>query len=189
MKLKKVNAVLALFSTLALMIHVGYNIFAYLVLYYNPFLATATIMPCVVLICAHAVCGMCAVFLQGDGTRLDVYGKQNRQLVIQRVTAALFFPLLILHIKAFDLEKASAGNQQWFLFVLMIIVEIIFYAVVFLHVATSFSKAFITLGILKDRKKQKTMDRIVTIVLIAVMILLVYAVVSGKLKMFVWGGV
>lgn len=35
MKIKKINAVLALFSILAMILHIGYNSFSYLTMYYN----------------------------------------------------------------------------------------------------------------------------------------------------------
>jgi len=187
MKLKKINAVLSLLSVLTLLIHVGYCTFAYFTLYYNPTLKTLTALPFMVLVCLHAICGMCSVFLQNDGTQLDTYQKQNRGTVIQRVSAALIFPLLILHIKAFDILKNSSSEGKWFLFGLIIFLQILFFAVVFLHTAVSFSRAFITLGLLTDRKKQKTMDRIVCILCTVIMIVTVVATVRGELTMFVHG--
>ena len=63
MKLKETNAVLAILSEFALLIHIGYTVFAYLTFYYNPMLKTITALPFIVLACIHAVCGMCAVFI------------------------------------------------------------------------------------------------------------------------------
>ena len=121
MKLKKINAVLAVISSFALLVHMGYSSFAYLTFYYNPFLKTLTAIPFMVLTCVHAVCGMCAVFLLHDGTRMDLYGKQNKRLIIQRVSAALIFPLLLLHLKSFELQKGVAQNHEWFLYTLLVL--------------------------------------------------------------------
>ena len=187
MKLKKLNAVLSLLSVLALLIHVGYSTFAYITFYYNPTLKTLTAVPFMVFVCLHAICGMCSVFLQNDGTRLDTYQKLNRSTVIQRVSAALIFPLLILHIKAYDILQKSSSEGKWFLFGLIMFLQVLFFAVVFLHTAVSFSKAFITLGLLTDRKKQKTIDRITYILCTVIMIVTTAAVVRGELIMFLPG--
>ena len=184
MKLKKINAAAGLLSSLALLIHVLYNIYSYLTFYYNPSLKMLTAIPFILFTCIHAVCGMCSVFLLSDGTRLDIYRKQNRQTVIQRISAALIFPLLILHLRTFDLLKTSAGNKQWLLYALLTILQVIFYAVTAAHIAVSFSRALITLGILNDRDKQKKLDRFVHVFCVVLFAAAVFAVVKGQLKMF-----
>ena len=98
MILKKTNAVLGLLSSIAVVVHMVYNCFSYFTFYYNPALKLATSVPLMVLVCAHAICGMCSVFLLGDGTRLDLYPQKNRKTIIQRISAALIFPLLIVHL-------------------------------------------------------------------------------------------
>ena len=184
MKLKKANAVLAILSEIALLIHIGYTVFAYLTLYYNPMLKTATALPFIILVCLHAVCGMCAVFLMGDGTCLNAYPKQNKGILMQRISAAFIFPLLLLHLRTYDLLKSTSENANWVLFVLLLLVQIIFYGVTLLHIASSFSKDFITLGMLGDRNKQKRLDRIVRIVCGLIGIVAAIAVIRTQLIMF-----
>lgn len=184
MALKKVNAALGLLSTLALLVHVGYSTYVYLSFYYNPALKTLTALPFIVCACAHAVCGMCAVFLQGDGTSLDAYARQNRGTVVQRVCAALIFPLLIVHLKTYELLQGYAEQGAWGAFGLLIVLQLVFYAVVFAHTAASFSKALITLGLLASREKQQSLDRAVYAVCAAVFALAAFAVVRGQLVMF-----
>ena len=103
MKLKKLNAALGLLTIAAILLHIGYNVFAYLTFYYNPQIKLLMTIPILVLVCLHAVCGMLTVFLQADGTRLDLYPKQNLRTILQRVCAALMLPLLILHINTYRL--------------------------------------------------------------------------------------
>ena len=62
MKLKKINAVLALLSILLLLAHVGFSVFAYLTMYYNPILTLVFAWPFMITACLHAVCGMLTVF-------------------------------------------------------------------------------------------------------------------------------
>ena len=185
MRLKKINAILSLLSVLLLTVHVGYNIFSYITFYYNPALKLLTAIPFMVVVCGHAICGMCSVFLASDGTDLTMYRKQNRGTVIQRVSAALIFPLLILHINAFNLLKTFSSNGQFLLFFLIMFLQVLFFAVIALHIATSFSKAFITLGLLSDMDKKKRIDLITRIVCAVGFVAAVYSVVRGESIMFI----
>ena len=106
MKLKKINAALGLLSIAAMLLHIGYTVFAYLAFYYNPTLKLLTAIPFMALACLHAVCGMLTLFLQSDGTRLELYPKQNARTILQRVSAALMLPLLMLHINTFGRPQA-----------------------------------------------------------------------------------
>ena len=184
MKLKKANAVLAILSEITLLIHIGYTVFAFLTFYYNPMLKTITALPFIILTCFHAVCGMCAVFIMGDGTSLHTYPKQNIGTLLQRISAAFIFPLLLLHLRTYDLLKYSAENANWILFALMILVQTVFYGVTLLHIAVSFSKAFITLGMLGERTKQKRLDRIAWVVCSLIGIAASIVVTRTELLMF-----
>lgn len=184
MKLKKINAAVAVLSALALFIHMGYTSFAYLTMYYNPVLKSVTSVPLIICVCLHGILGMCAVFLLGDGTRLDIYKKQNKRTIIQRVSAALIFPLLIVHLKTFDMLKTTSSEGKWLVFAICILMQVCFFTIVTLHTMVSLSKAFITLGWLSDREKQKKLDRIIYIVWTIILLISLYAIVSGELKMF-----
>lgn len=184
MKLKKINAILAVVSTVAMLVHIGYTDFAYLTMYYNPFLKRLTSLPFMIATCLHAVCGMSAVFMQSDGTRLDLYPEQNKKTIVQRLSAALIFPLLLLHINTFDLLKNCAESGNTVCFVLLLISQPIFYGVIFAHTSVSFSRSLITLGILSSRERQKTIDRIAGISSVVLFAVTVFAVIKGQLAMF-----
>ncbi len=185
MKLKKCNAVIALLSILFLLVHIVYSIFAYLTMYYNPFLTKLFSGILMAGVCLHAVLGMCSVFLMDDGTRLSLYPRQNRRTIIQRLSAALFFPLLFIHTKTFQLLKSSAENGSWVIFVILIIIEILFFADTIIHMAVSLSRALITLGWLSSRETQKKIDRIVYILGIILFIAAAVSVIRTQLIMFV----
>ena len=162
------------------MIHTGYNIFAYAVLYYSPMAKTLTALPFILVVCGHAVCGMCCVFLLEDGTRPALYPRQNARTIIQRVSAALIFPLLLIHLNSYSLLSESAtGNIR--LFIAVIVLQILFFAVIALHVAVSFSNAFITLGILSDIRKKKVIDTIIIYACAILFILASFCVVRGEI--------
>lgn len=186
MGLKKASAALALLTILALLAHAGYSVFCYLTFYYNPMLKTLTAAPVIVCACLHAVAGMCSVFLQGDGTRVDPYQRQNRQTVIQRVSAALIFPLLIVHLNTFNILKDSSQSGTWLVFGLVLVAQVAFYAVVVLHVATSFSRALITLGLLSRKETRARIDRVVYVVCACLFLVAAFVVVRGQLGMFVF---
>ncbi len=182
--MKKISAVLALLSILCMILHMGYSIFAYLTMYYNPFLKGVFAFPFIVFVCLHAIFGMLSVFTQADGTRMDLYPERNLRTVLQRASAALIFPLLILHINTFSLMRECAGRGQTFFIMLLIAAEILFFATVITHVAVSLTKAFITMGWLVSRERQARIDRIVYILGAVFFAAAVYAVISGQVAMF-----
>ena len=188
MKLKKINAALGLLSIAAMLVHVGYTVVAYLTFYYNESLKYLTAIPFMVLVCLHAVCGMLTIFLQTDGTRLDLYPKQNLRTILQRISAALILPLLILHINTFGLLQSTAQAGQWFWFALLMISQPMFYGVALTHVAVSVTRGLITLGLLGSREKQKRIDRVIYILCAAAFAVSAYVVLKTELAMFLAGG-
>lgn len=182
--MKKINAVLGLLSIVLMLLHMGYTIFAYLTFYYNPFLKMVFAIPFIVVVCLHALLGMLTVFTQADGTRMDLYPKQNMRTILQRVSAALIFPLLILHINTFSLMRSDAAKEHPIIIILLIAAELVFFAAVITHVAVSLTKGLITLGLLTSREKQKTIDRVIYVIGAAVYILAVFAVVRTQVIMF-----
>ena len=184
MKLKKINAILGLLSILFILLHIGYNVFAYLTFFYDPVLKTVFTAPLMIAVMLHAVCGMLTVFLLNDGTRLDMYPKQNLGTILQRVSAALIFPLLIIHMKTFSVMQASAEAGRTGVILIMIVLEILFFAVILTHVAISFSKGLITLGFLSSPDKAKKTDRVVYVLGAIVFCISVFAVVKTQVAMF-----
>lgn len=187
MRIKKCNAVLSLLTCIAMLLHVGCSAFTYLTFYYNPVLTKAFAIPFAVLTCLHAVLGMCSVFFLSDGTRAGLYRKQNRRTVIQRVTAALIFPLLLLHINTFGWLKATTESGQYVLFALLIAAQILFYLVVFAHATVSFGRALITLGWLCSEKAMKIVDRVAGVLCGVMFLITSFAVVKGQIAMFLHG--
>lgn len=188
MKLKKLNAALGLLTIVLALVHVGWSVFAYLTFRYDPVMKDLTAYPFMALTCVHAVLGMCAVFFQSDGTRLDLYPKFNRRTALQRVSAALIFPLLLVHTRTFSLMMGLSGAWQWPLFALLLLAQLLFYAVVLTHVATSLSRALITLGLLSDEKRLRALDRAVWILCGAVFAAAAVCVTRTQLIMFLSRG-
>ena len=184
MKLKKINAVLSLLTILFLLIHIGYNSFCYLAFYYNPTLKIATSIPVMLSVCLHGICGMLVVFLMGDGTKLTTYPKQNIRTIVQRVSAALIFPLLILHLNTFTILKTSSEEASWPKFILVIICQVLFYGIIIIHTAVSATKALITLGLLSSPVKQKKLDKFIFFTAGLIFGIAAYSIIKGQLSMF-----
>ena len=185
MKWKKLNAALGLLSIVLLLAHVGYSVYAYLAMYYNPLLKQLTAYPFMVTASLHAVLGMIIVFTHADGSSLHLYPRQNLRTVLQRVSASLILPLLILHINTFGLLNQTSAAGQWFFFALLILGEILFFAVVITHVAVSLTPGLITLGRLSSPSARKRLDRALFLLGAAAFAFSVYAVLRGQLAMFV----
>jgi hypothetical protein len=184
MNFKKINAALDLLSIVAMLLHIGYTVFAYLAFYYNPTLKLLTAIPFMALACLHAVCGMLTVFLQADGTRMDLYPKKNMRTILQRVSAALIFPLLILHVYTYGLMQGFTQQGQKGLVILVMLGEILFFAVIITHVVTSTTKAFITLGWMTSQKTQGRVDKVLYVIGAIVFVVTVFVIVRAQAFMF-----
>ena len=187
MKLKKLNAALGLLSIVFLLAHVVYSVVSYLTFYYNPSITTALSLPFLVLVCLHAMAGMLRVFLLPDGTRTDLYPKQNMGTILERISAALILPLLILHTRSFSIMQSNAESGNAPLIALVMLVEVLFFAVVITHVATSLTKGLVTLGFLSSPQTQAKLDRVVYILCAICFAVAVYAVTSTRIAMFFAG--
>ena len=127
---------------------------------------------------------MLTVFLQKEGSRLDLYPERNVRTILQRVSAALIFPLLILHINTFSLMRTSAENGQTVFILLLIAAEILFFGSVITHIAVSLTNGLVTLGLLSSREKQKAADRVIYVIGAVCFAVSVYAVIKGQAAMF-----
>ncbi len=162
MKLKKINAVLALITTAFLICHLGYNLVTYVLFYYNPVLSMISgilIATCFVL---HGVLAVFIVIHSHDSKTVE-YKKLNLRTVIQRITAAVIMVLLPFHALEMALLSKNIGNA---FYVVLEVLRFAFYLSVMLHVCLSFSNALVTLGLLGDMKKKKILDRILLVVAI-----------------------
>lgn len=187
-KIRKVNAVLGLLSAATLLVHVAYTVYAYLAFYFNPVLKLWTAIPFMVVTCLHSICGMTAVFMQTDGTSLHMYPGHNLGTVLQRLSAALILPLLILHINTYELLRVSADSGRWFFFALLMAGQPLFYATVLTHITTSLSKALITLGWLSSRKTQRKLDWVLYMLGAVVFVVATIVVLRTELVIFLWKG-
>ena len=164
MRLKKCSAVAALISVVLFTVHIVYEIYASITFYYDPSLTKLLSILLIAPVCVHAVLGMSIVFLMSDGTDLTQYPRQNLRTILQRISAALFFPLLFLHVRTFEMLRSCAQSGQWAGFWMLIIAEVLFFADILTHSAVSLTRALITMGWLSSRETQEKIDRAVYII-------------------------
>ena len=155
MNLKRCNAICGLLATIFLLIHVIYQIAAYLLFLYNPFVTKLLAGLCMAPVLAHAVIGMGILFF-GDGSALRDYPVLNRRTILQRGSAIASMVLLCLHTFCYSFLMSGSGFGTAGAFA----VQILFFAAVFTHVAVSFGNAFVTLGWVSSPAVKKRLDTV-----------------------------
>lgn len=184
MRLKKINASLGLLSILLGLIHLGYSVVSYFIYFFDSFWKNLTAYPFMVAVCLHAVLGMMSVFLLKDGTSLGTYPALNKGTMIQRMSAALMIPLLILHIKTYSLIEKSAVSGKLLVFILLVAAQVLFFGLVLAHIAVSFSKALLTLGMITSVSAKTRIDRIVYVVCAVMFIASSYVITKGDISIY-----
>ena len=160
MKLKKVNAAAGLLTALILMCHAGMMCVSLYTGWYNFILCKSFAHMTESLLIIHAACSLIIMFFYNDGTSVALYRKDNKSLIIQRASALLMIVLIHMHTVAYahmatgEILTTSKAIRLW-------VFEIIYIVTVMTHFAVSFSKAFVTLGLISSQKKFCIMQKIV----------------------------
>ena len=159
MKLKKANATFGLLTILMLLVHAGYQMVAFVKFIYvtKTTMTLAAIIMCLLMV--HVILAMCIMMFNRDGTNITAYPRANIRTIIQRGSAIGIIIFLIGHIYAHRiLTSETLGSAGvW----ISMTIQILFYGMVFAHIATSFSNGLVTLGILQSEKKKASIDKVV----------------------------
>ena len=167
MSLKKFNAVCALILTALLIIHITISLVFMLTGLYNLNLtliaARALSLTCIV----HIIVSLTVLFIIRDRADKSKYGSQkaktypalNMRIMIQRVTGLALLVMIHFHIATFqsfiyDFKPLTFGGKAFAFFI-----EALFFGIVLLHLAVSFSRAFISLGLIRSEETEKRLDR------------------------------
>ncbi len=178
MTLKKANALLTLLSIFFLTAHLGTCIYSYLAFVYMPVLIHIFAGIAALCIMAHAVISVFILFTQADGFRPDKYPRLNKKTNIQRISGILILLLLFMHFRSFHVLEDLRAAGETSSVRLVIFVQAVFFAVVILHVAVSFSKALISLGIITTEQSKKRVDNVVYIISAMALIIAEYAIIT-----------
>lgn len=159
MTLKKANAACGLLTIFFLLAHAGYQMVTFVMMYHNSTITRILGWACVAAVMMHAVLGMCIMMFSHDGSSLRRYPRENRRTIIQRASAVGIMVLLLLHIQSFGIMTSGTLGL-----IAAELIQFLFFTCVFLHIGTSFSNAFVTLGWLDDMERKKKTDKVVWVI-------------------------
>ena len=176
----KANGYISLLVVLTLFIHTIYELVTYSIMFYNP-IATKTfgyVLGALVVI--HGTLSMINVYGRADSKRIR-YKKLNIKTFLQRASAFLIIVTLPIHIMAFGILQSNAFGV---IYVITEIVNALFLVAVYIHVAISFSKALITIGVLEDEKKAVVIDRTLMVICTILCTASIIMTIVTHIKMF-----
>lgn len=156
--IKRINAVLGLSIIAAFLTHVGYEVYSYITFYYNPVVTKVIAYTALGLVALHVICSIISVAGHDKGNGLK-YPGMNVRTVLQRASAGFMLVFIILHMNTFDMLPSNEGNRP--VFILILLMQVLFFASVFTHVAVSLTNAFITLGWLTSGRTRKKLDIVI----------------------------
>ena len=181
MTLKKINAAVALAVILSALCHISVMTYSLWTGWYNYKICKTLPRITMTFLLVHILLSIIIFFFCHD--RADVkYKRLNMGTAVQRITAIIMMIFLHFHMNAYAHvaagESLSAGMT-----VFRIVTELIFFAAVLSHIAVSFSKAFITLGIAPSENAVRNISRASYIICAAFML----AAGSGAVVFYVKG--
>jgi hypothetical protein len=178
--LKKANAILSIISLALLSAHALYELSAYVLFYYNPFISALTGWLAGGAIAMHAVLSAINLFKFND-SKTVLYKRLNLGTIVQRVSAVIMVLLFPFHINTYDFLKINSHGAAFYL---AETVYIVFYSALFTHIAVSFSRALISLGKLEDDRKRRSINKAVSIICAAAALITIIITIRTHIKMF-----
>ena len=167
MSLKKFNAVCSWILTAVLLAHVTVSVVFMLTGLYDLQLMIILSRTIAVVCTAHILVSLAVVFILRDradksrykGQKRKKYKSLNLRTLVQRASGLCILILLYPHIKLFtsfiyEFKPLAVGNK-----IIVFIVESLFFIMVFLHLAVSFSRSFISMGMIRTDAAEKRLDR------------------------------
>ncbi len=164
MVLKKINAVLGLLLSAVCLTHVVAEVCNGL-----NHGSLASINQIIARICGtiaifHVLISCFMIFISHEGKKMNQYPRENMSTLLQRLSGLLMIFFLFFHIGLLQ-ALADHQGQDLLFFILRTSAAILCYGTVFLHIALSFSRALITLGVLTSRDTKRRLDRILWVIL------------------------
>lgn len=160
MRLKKTNAVIALITTVLFLVHSLYQTISYALSYTNIPLKASLGGILALFFIAHVAISLIIVFRKNDTVKIT-YLAQNRSTMFQRDFGILAAVLFVPHIVTAIYIPDVVGTAWYYVFQ---VIQVVFFGALFVHISASLTKAFITLGILQDIKKEKMISNAVALI-------------------------
>ena len=171
---KKTNAILSWILIGCLLGHLATMSYSLLTGWYNYFICKTLAHLTCGAFSLHVILSLCIVFFMHDGTSMACYQRKNIKTILQRVSGIIMICLVHLHVEEYSF--IVAGTPLSSLSKMRIIgVELLFWGFLFIHIAISLSKSFISLGLIRTEKAERLIDGVAKIVCIILMIIICFA--------------
>ena len=185
MKYKKYNALIGLILIALLIVHLGYEVWSYKAFYYNPLVTKVLGYGFAVCVGIHALLSIYAL-AHHESRQMRTYARYNVRTIIQRLSVVGLLALLPVHIKSGDWitgHKVSPAG-----FTVLMVLQVLFWLMIYLHVTTSFTRAVITLGLLENRSVQKKIDTAAAVLLAVFLIYAGIVIIQTQMFLYTRGG-
>ena len=180
MNIKKINAILSLFTCLMLLMHVVYQAAAHLLFFYYPIVSKTLGYAIFIPAFLHGVMSAISVLFLHDSRKI-MYKKANVRTYVQRICAVIIVVLLPAHLHSYAIHSITAGSA---LFFAAASIQIVFYGAIFTHATISVSKALISLGMIEDMDKMHMIDRSLYAAGAALFVAVSIIVTGAKMTLF-----
>ncbi len=118
-----------------------------------------TVPRIVAVVCVIHVCiSLYIVFFKHDGTNIGGYGKLNQRTIVQRASGILILLLVHPHVQLFSSFIYEGLPISVPRKILVFVVEMLFFGAIYTHIECSFSRSFISLGLIRSEKTEHRID-------------------------------
>jgi hypothetical protein len=182
--LKKCNSICSWILILCLLGHLFTMSYSMLTGWYDYTICKALAKSTAAVTAIHVLLSLILLFFFHDGGQLTKYPKQNIKTILQRASGIVIICLLHKHVKDFGFIVTGAtlsGLDK----VLLLTSEILFFGAIFIHLATSFSRSLITIGLISTDEMEGRVNHVITIACIILMTLTTFALTR---YVILWAG-
>ena len=161
--MKKLNAVWGWLAIVALLGHLITMTYSLSTGWYDFTICKTLAYATAVVVGGHVIFALIIVMFVHDGANLGRYAGLNKRTIIQRASGIAVLVLLVAHVHSFGFivagEPLDAPAKAF-----IIVTEVLFFAAICTHLATSFSKSLVTWGLVREEATERRVDLVSEIV-------------------------
>lgn len=173
---KKLNALVSLICCLCLFGHCGTMTYSMMTGWYSFAICKNLAHATAITVGVHVALVLVIFFFLQDQSNMSRYKKENGRVMAQRASGLIMIIVLHAHVKNYGFimsgEPFLAGDKAK-----VIILEFIFFLSVFMHLSSSFSKAFVSLGLISSKKTLTIVDRVMQVLCIVLFLVVMVTMV------------
>lgn len=174
--MKKLNAVLGWLAIAALLGHLATMTYSLSTGWYDFTICKTLAYVTAATVGGHVVLALVNVMILHDGANIGRYGSLNKRTIIQRASGIAVLVLLVAHVRSFGFIVAGQPLDA-LTKAFVIVTEVLFFASICAHLATSFSKSLITWGLIREESTERRVDLISEIVCMILFVVPSFALV------------